>query len=43
MIENDGRPVGTRTRDLYRVKAQLTNTYNNLDRVEWPVNTPKYV
>jgi hypothetical protein len=30
MIENDGRPVGTRTPDLYRVKVALigfTTTY----------------
>jgi len=26
VIENDGRLVGTRTPDLYRVKGQLTNT-----------------
>ncbi len=27
--ENDGRHVGTRTPDLYRVKVRLTNTLNN--------------
>jgi len=33
VVEEYGRPVGTRTPDLYRVKGQLTNTLNNLDRV----------
>jgi hypothetical protein len=27
-------PVGTPTPDLYRIKGQLTNTYNNLDGFE---------
>jgi hypothetical protein len=38
-----GRPVRTRTADLYRVKGQLTNTYNNLDGLEGGENTTKYV
>jgi hypothetical protein len=42
VVEENGRPVRARTADLYRVKGQLTNTYNNLDRARWHVNTPKY-
>jgi hypothetical protein len=38
----NGRPVRTRTADLYRVKAQPTHTYNNLEHVEWRESTPKY-
>jgi hypothetical protein len=34
--------VWARTADLYRVKGQLTNTYNNLDGFERRENTPKY-
>jgi ketosteroid isomerase-like protein len=41
VVEKNGRPVRTRTADLYRVKGQLTNTLNNLDRVGWRENTPK--
>jgi len=38
----NGRPVGTRTPDLYRVKGQLTNTPNNLHNDRDRVSTPKY-
>jgi hypothetical protein len=41
--ENDGRFVGTRTPDLYRVKGQLTNTLNNLESDGDRLSTPKYV
>jgi hypothetical protein len=43
MVENNGRPVRTRTADLYRVKAQLTNTLNNLDDDGDRLSTWKYV
>jgi integrase len=43
VIENDGRLVGTRTPDLYRVKGQLTNTLNNLESDGDRLSTPKYV
>ena len=43
MIENDGRLVGTRTPDLYRVKGQLTNTLNNLESDGDRLSTPKYL
>jgi hypothetical protein len=42
VVEKYGRPVRTRTADLYRVKGQLTNTYNNLDGLEGRENTLKY-
>jgi hypothetical protein len=42
MIENDGRPVGTRTPDLYRVKAALLCTANNFEGVEGRSITRKY-
>jgi len=35
--------VRTRTADLYRVKAQLTNTLNNLHADRGWVNSQKYV
>ena len=43
LSETNGRLVGTRTPDLYRVKGQLTNTLNNLES-DWDrLSTPKYV
>ena len=42
MIENDGRPVGTRTPDLYRVKAPLLCTSNNFEGVEDRLGTCKH-
>jgi len=39
----NGRLVGTRTPDLYRVKGQLTNTLNNLESDGDRLSTPKYV
>jgi len=42
LSENDGRLVGTRTPDLYRVKGQLTNTLN-LESDGDRLSTPKYV
>ena len=41
--ENDGRLVGTRTPDLYRVKGQLSNTLTNLESDGDRLSTPKYV
>jgi hypothetical protein len=38
-----GRPVGTRTPDLYRVKAAVLCTANNLKAVGGCVGTPKHV
>ena len=32
MIENDGRLVGTRTADLYRVKGPVITCFQQLDR-----------
>ena len=45
MIEKNvnGRLVGTRTPDLYRVKGQLTNTLNNVESYGDRLSTPKYV
>ena len=40
MIENDGRPVGTRTPDLYRVKAGISSTHNNIQGL---LGTAKYL
>gem|GEM_PF-6333666 len=40
--ENDGRPVGTRTPDLYRVKAALLCTANNFEGVGDRLSTCKY-
>jgi len=41
--QSNGRLVGTRTPDLYRVKGQLTNTLNNLESDGDRLSTPKYV
>ena len=41
-IENNGRPVRTRTADLYRVKAASLCTYNNLQGAEDRASTRKY-
>jgi len=38
----NGRPVRTRTADLYRVNAPLLCTSNNLQRAEDCINTRKY-
>jgi hypothetical protein len=35
-----GRPVGTRTPDLYRVNAGISSTHNNL---QGPLGTAKYL
>ncbi len=43
LSEIDGRLLGTRTPDLYRVKGQLTNTLNNLANDRDRQTTPKYV
>ena len=43
-LDFNGRPVGTRTLDLYRVKAALLCTANNFDGIEGRlgrVSTPK--
>ena len=40
VIEMNGRLVGTRTPDLYRVKGQLTNTLNNLESDGDRLSTP---
>ena len=42
-LEKSGRPMATRTPDLYRVKRQLTNTLDNLDDDGDRVSTWKYV
>ncbi len=39
----DGRPVGTRTPDLYRVKRHVTNAFNNLHNDRDCLNLRKYV
>jgi hypothetical protein len=41
-IRRNGRLVGTRTPNLYRVKGQLTNTLNNLESDGDRLSTPKY-
>ena len=41
VIEKNGRPVRTRTADLYRVKAASLCTCNNLEGVEVRLNTWK--
>jgi hypothetical protein len=43
VIEKNGRPVETRTPDLYRVKGHLTNTLNNLHDAGAHLSTWKYV
>jgi len=42
-LKIDGRLVGTRTPDLYRVKGQLTNTLNDIESDADRISTPKYV
>jgi hypothetical protein len=40
--ERYGRHVGTRTPDLYRVKEQLTNIFNNFESTDGTVSHWKY-